>query len=405
LAAFRADRRVSRVLVTGLGVVANAGDALDAFWAHLLRGENLFSPLAAAPDAGLIVGALPDETWADDLPLKSTVACDRTAMLAVAAAKRALADAGLSKPFAAPERVAVVVGCGAGGATSLEEGYTRLLVEDKRPSPFTVVRTMPSATASWVSVAFGAQGPGFVTASACASSSHAIAAAAALIRGGLADVALAGGAEACLTRGAMFAWESMKLLSRTALRPYAAGRDGLVIGEGAGMIVLESEAHARTRGNGSDIALLGAGAGADAVDMVKPHADGMIRAMRAALNDAGLAPQDIGYINGHGVGTRANDQIEMLAVAELFGANGPPLSSIKAVTGHTLGASGALNAVTSVLALRHRTAPPNGSFDAPEPDCAADLIVGEPRAIERDAVISNAFAFGGFNASLVFAKV
>lgn len=391
--------------MTGLGVISNVGVALDEFWDALVAPEGHFSTPRRAPGLSMRVGAVEDETHLQGLPVRSLAAMDRSGGFAVAAAGRALAAAGLQVPLEDAERVAVVIGNAAGGQETIEEQYRRFLVEGKKFQPFSIVRTMVSSTASQVSMAFGAKGPCFVTSGACASSTHAIGIAASLIRSGVADVAIAGGSEACLTEGTLLAWEAMKIVSRSRCRPFSRNRDGLVVAEGAGALVLESEDHARSRGAGLEIELAGFGASADAGDLLQPSADGMGRAILAALRDADLASGDVDYVNAHGTGTRSNDITETEAMTRIFGRDArPPVSSTKAVTGHALGAAGAIEAVATVLAMRRQVAPPTANYDEPDPECDLDCIPNSARPMRIDAALSNSFGFGGLNATLAFRR-
>lgn len=394
---------MSAVVVSGLGVAAPCGLTVADFWSSLVAGRPVFTPARALPESGVIAAEIPVAADFSDLPIPMPGACDRNALLAVAAARAAMADAGLAPGSVAPERVAVVIGNGGGGLTSLDTQYERLFVENKRPHPFSVVRAMGSSAASWVSIAFGAQGPCFVVASACASGTQAIGVAAQLVRAGIVDVAITGGTEAPLSRGTLMAWNAMKIMSRTGCRPFSRDRDGLVVAEGAGIVILEREAHARARGRRPQVAVASLGAGADAGDIVAPSADGMARAMRAALAEADLAPADIAYVNAHGTGTRANDLTEVQALRSVFGSAPPPVSSTKAVTGHALGGAGGLEAVATVLAMTHALAPPTAGLT--DPDLDIDAIPVEARPMPIPAAISNSFAFGGLNASLVLRQI
>jgi nodulation protein E len=395
-----------RVVVSGLGVVSSAGTSVEAFWANLVAGTGAFTEAASSPGTGIRVGAVIGDDHARDLPLPSLAPLDRSGVFAVAAAGQALADAGLTTPFARPERVAVILGCGGGGLSSMDEQFRRLYAEKKRAHPLAVARAMASGAASWTSIAFGARGPCFVTSSACASSAHAIGTAAALIRAGVVDVAVTGGTEAPLDHGTLTAWDAMKVMSRTVCRPFSQGRDGLMISEGAGIIVLEAEAHARARGRADDIELAGWAAGADARDLFAPSPDGMAAAMRDALAVAGIEPQAIDWINAHGTATRANDIAEVEALRAVFGADAcPPTTSTKGVHGHALGASGGLEAVATVLAMRNNLAPPTAGFLEADPECPIDCIPGAARPMRIDAALSNSFAFGGLNASLAFRRL
>ncbi|GJE19365.1 beta-ketoacyl-[acyl-carrier-protein] synthase family protein [Methylobacterium marchantiae] len=397
---------MSNVVVSGIGVTCPSGLDLETYWASLTAGRPCFTPVRALPDSDIIAAEIDGSVDFSGLPISVPGACDRNAVLAVSAAGHALADAGLTLGSVAPERIAVILGNGGGGLMSLDTQYERLFAENKRPHPFSVVRAMGSSSASWVSIAYGAQGPCFVIASACASATHAIGVAAQLVRSGIVDVAITGGTEAPLSRGTLLAWNGMKIMSRTGCRPFSRDRDGLVVGEGAGILVLEREVHARARGCLPKVALAGFGSGADAGDIVAPTVDGMVRAMRAALADADLAASDIAYVNAHGTGTRANDLTEVRALREVFGAGTvPPVSSTKGTTGHALGAAGALEAVATVLAMTHSVAPPTAHLTDQDPELDIDAIPLQARSMPIRAAMSNSFAFGGLNASLILRQV
>lgn len=392
-----------RVVVSGIGVVAPVGQDLPTFWSGVSHGRASFTEARAMPGAGIKVGEIAGDVSFSDPRLESTAACDRSAVLALAATRSALVDAGLAGAFAEPERVAVVVGNGGGGLTSIEQQYDRLYRHGRKVHPFSVVRIMGSASASWLSLAFGAQGPCFVTSGACASATQAIGLAFQMVRSGLVDIAITGGTEAPLTEGTLLAWDAMRVMSRSLCRPFSKGRDGLMLAEGAGILVLEAESHALARGRPPRVAVAGFGLNADASDIVAPTADGMRRAMAGALRDADLAPGDVAYVNAHGTGTRSNDLTETAAMKDLFGLGRvPPISSSKGVLGHALGAAGGLEAAVTVLAMEHALAPPTANYTDPDPDCDLDVIPNVARAMPIGVAMSNSFAFGGLNASLVF---
>lgn len=378
---------------------------LDAgrFWSSLISARPTFREASGAPGSGVLVAEILDPEPFQHLGV-NLAACDRSALLAVGAAREALADAGFSGPFERPDRVAAIIGCGGGGIMSVEEQYARRSADPSaRPHPRTVSKVMVSSSASWVSMTTGARGPCFVTSSACASATHAIGVALQLLRAGVADVAIAGGTEAPLSLGCLNSWEAMKIMTSTACRPFARGRDGLMLGEGAGAIILETEAHARRRGAEAAIELAGYGATADAGSLLAPSVEGMTAAMRLAIEDGGLDAGEIAYVNAHGTGTAANDVAEAEALNALFGAGRvPPVSSIKGVTGHSLGAAGAIEAVATVLAMRRSVAPPTANFDAPDPRCDIDCVPNVAREMAIPAALSNSFAFGGLNAALAF---
>lgn len=393
------------VVVSGIGVVAPAGRTVEAFWDRLNAGENAFAPARSWPASRVaeMDAVLPTEA----LGIAYPASCDRHVVLAILAARAACADAGLAKGDVKPERIAVITGTGGAGLSSVEEQFERLFARNiPRAHPFTIVRAMASTSASWISIAYGATGPCFAVSSACASGTHAIGIATQLIRAGIVDVAITCGAEAPLNQGTLLAWESMKILSRTQCRPFSRNRDGLMLSEGAAALVLESHAHAVARGCRPDIEIAGYACSSDAHEIVAPSAAGMAQAMRGALADARLEPSGIDYVNAHGTGTRANDMTEYAALADVFGADRiPPTSSTKGITGHALGAAGALEAVATIEAMRRSCAPPTAHLDEPDPALPFDAIPNIPRAMPIAHALSNSFAFGGLNACLVFRRL
>ncbi|MBX9934334.1 MAG: beta-ketoacyl-[acyl-carrier-protein] synthase family protein [Methylobacterium sp.] len=397
---------MTTVVVSGIGVVAPNGLSVDPFWLSLIGPTPALGETSVLPGSGLTVAEISDTEIFRDLGVSIT-ACDRSALFALAATRQAMLDAGLPATLPNPERVAVIIGNGAGGQCTMDEQYVRLYGQNnKRLHPMTVARAMVSSSASWISIATGARGPCFVVSSACASSTHAIGLALQFLRGGLADIVITGGCEAPLSVGTIRAWESMRIMSRTACRPFAAGRDGLILSEGAGILVLETAEHAVRRGHRTAIEVAGFASNADAGDIVAPSAAGMAGAMRQAIADAGVRPEDVAYINAHGTGTTANDRTEAEAMKSVFGAlSCPPVSSTKGVTGHALGAAGALEAIATVLAMTRRVAPPTANFDAFDPSCDLDCIPNVARPLAMPVAMSNSFAFGGLNASLVFKAI
>lgn len=391
------------IVVTGIGVVAPNGTRVDAFWDGLLVPATTPAHPRSMPERGVVCAEIQDESWRERLPV-GEAALDRNAQLAVVAAGEALGMAGLDGTNAEPSRVAVVIGNGAGGQVSMDAQFARLYREGAlRAHPMTIAKSMVSSSASWVSMAYGLTGPSFVVASACASGTHAIGIAAGLLRAGLVDVAVAGGTEAPLAEGTIRAWSAMRILSPDVCRPFSRDRRGLILGEGSGMLVLEREAHARARGGAAIARFAGFASCSDAGDLFAPSAQGMARAMREALADGGLSASDIDYINAHGTGTAANDATETQALKAVFGASScPPVSSIKAVTGHGLGAAGGIEAVASVLALSRGALPPTANHAGADADCDLDYVPNTAREARPRAVLSNSFAFGGLNASLAF---
>lgn len=354
----------------------------------------------------MAVGA---RAWAYDpgdwFPADRIQLLDRISQFALLAARQAAADAGLGATHA--RSAAVVLGTGCGGKETEEETYAGLYRDGRaRVHPLTIPRGMPSAPVSQVSMDLGAHGPAFGVTSACASSSHAVAQVALLIRAGLAEVGLAGGTDAPFTHGMLKAWEALRVLSPDACRPFARDRNGLVLGEGAGVLVLESEAHASRRGACVYAELAGIGLSSDAFHITDPSPDGAAAAMKAALEDGGLIPEDIDYINAHGTGTRANDPNETRAIRQVFGVHSDRLavSSTKAAHGHALGAAGALELIATVLTLRDGWVPPTLNLVQPGEGCDLDYVPNQAvRRVVR-AALSNSFAFGGLNAVLALRR-
>ena len=393
-----------RVVVTGIGTVnALAGDVAGTFRAFR-EGRCGIGPLGFRDADRLTVrigaevrGWLPEDHFAsNELPL-----LDRVAQYALVAGAEAMAMSGLPSGLGA--RGGVILGTAAGGIQTWEDSYRAVFADGKnRVSPLVVPRLMHNAPASHLSIRHGLTGPVFAVSSACASANHAMGLAMQQIRSGVADVMLTGGAEAMLCFGGVKAWEGLRVLAPDACRPFSLGRKGMVIGDGAGVLVFEAEEHARARGARVLAEVAGFGMTADAGDIVAPSAEGAARAMRAALADAGMGAGEIGYINAHGTGTLANDRAETAAIRAIFGAALPAVSSTKAMHGHAIGATGALEALACVLALTEAVLPPTVGYLAPDPDCALDVVPNLARAASVSAVLSNAFAFGGLNAVLAF---
>ncbi|MBW7930521.1 MAG: beta-ketoacyl-[acyl-carrier-protein] synthase family protein [Gammaproteobacteria bacterium] len=396
------------VAITGMGAISAMGEGAGALWQALRAGTSGIRPLrhAYAEELRVRIAAQVPESFdpAAHFPERLLPMLDRTAQFALFAANEAIAQSGLEFADAAlAARCGVVVGTGVGGETTHDDQNRRLYAEQaRRLHPLTIVRIMANAPASLISMAHGLHGPAFVVSSACASTNHAIAQAVMMIRAGMADVMLAGGADACLSFGVLRAWEAMRVLAGDDCRPFSANRRGLVLAEGAGMFVLESLAHAQARGAAILGVVAGVGMSADAGDIVSPDVAGGVAAMRLALADAGFEPAAIDYINAHGTGTPTNDASETRAIHEVFGAHARRLaiSSTKSMHGHALGASGALELVAVLGAMRESLVPPTINLDAPDPECDLDYVPNQARPLPVAAALSNAFAFGGLNAVL-----
>ncbi|MBB6413895.1 nodulation protein E [Mesorhizobium sangaii] len=352
---------------------------------------------------GAEIKALPEH----DIDGRQLVSMDRFSLLAVLAAREAMRQAGLSSKEGNSYRFGATVGVGGCGWDVIEQTYRAMLLGGKRAALLTVPKAMPGAAAGQVSMNLGLRGPVFGVTSACSSANHAIASAVDQIRLGRADVMLAGGSEAPLIWGVLKAWEAIRVLSPDTCRPFSADRQGLSLGEGAGMAVLESYEHAMARGATILAEIAGAGLSADASDIVAPTVEGPEAAMRACLADAGLNPEDVDYLNAHGTGTKANDQTETAAIKRVFGDHAYRLSvsSTKSMHAHCLGASGALEMIACVMAIRESVVPPTANYREADPGCDLDVTPNVPRERKVRVALSNSFAFGGTNAVLAFRQV
>ncbi|WP_333816498.1 beta-ketoacyl-[acyl-carrier-protein] synthase family protein [Tabrizicola sp.] len=395
-----------RVVITGIGTVNALAQDVPGTFQALREGRCGIGPLGFrdAERLTIRIGAeLRDWRPEERFPAKDLPLYDRVTQYALVAGAEAVAMAGL--PEGLGPCGGVILGTAAGGIQTWEDSYRAVFAEGKnRVSPLVVPRLMPNAPASHLSIRHGLTGPVLAVSSACASANHAMGLALQQIRAGAADVMLTGGAEAMLCFGGVKAWEGLRVLAPDACRPFSLGRKGMVIGDGAGVLVFEAEDHARARGATVLAEVAGFGMTADAGDIVAPNVAGAVRAMEAALRDAGLSPQEVGYINAHGTGTLANDRAESAAVLQVFGAAAPPVSSTKAMHGHAIGATGALEAIACVQALRAGLLPPTLGFEAADPDCPLDIVPLKARPARVEAVLSNAFAFGGLNAVLAFRR-
>jgi 3-oxoacyl-[acyl-carrier-protein] synthase II len=404
-----------RVVITGMGVKTPAGNDLDTFWSTLLAAESqadtwtLIDPDGVPVKFGCEVKDFDPTAY---LNVKEARRQDRVAQLGFAAAADAAKQAG--EIGADPARCAVVCGTGVGGLITLESQVTLYAEKGaERVSPFLVPMMMTNATAGLISIQFGWTGPSLCVTTACAAGANAIGEAGRLIREGSADVVLAGGVETSITPTAISAFARMGALSgrnddpKHASRPFDRDRDGFVMGEGAAFLVLEEHDRADARSATILGELLGYGRNCDAhhITAPSPGGAGAVACMSLALEDAGLAPSAVNHVNAHGTSTPLNDAAESEAVSKVFGGSTPPITSIKGVTGHTIGAAGAVEAVASLLALRNKLVPPVANFENPDPDITADVVHGSPREIGDGVALSNSFGFGGHNASLVLGLV
>jgi len=402
---------MKRVAVTGIGVVSPVGSDLENYWDALVEGRSGIGPLTSIPTDRLsinIAAQVKNYVPEENFDAKAIPRLDRFAQFAVIAARKAVADAGLDISEELAETAATIVGTGVGGQNTLDDAYYRLYAQNApKLHPFTIPRLMVNAGASQISMDLGLQGPTFSVASACASGAHAIGLAFEMVRSGRAPVALAGGAEACITVGTLKGWEALRALSSDTCRPFSRTRSGLVLGEGAAILVLEPMDSAMARGARIYAEVRGFGMTADATDIIVPNAGGSGRAMRAALKDAGANTDGIDYINAHGTGTMLNDTTETQAIRAVFASHADRLavSSSKAVLGHGLGAAGALEAAATVLAIQRRVFPPTANYEEPDSTCDLDVVPNTARDGRIRCAISNSFAFGGLNAVLAFGEV
>ena len=400
-----------RVVVTGCGVVSAIGHTLPSFWSNLVQGVSGIAEATVLPTSQLtqkVVAEVKDfkpQTYFDEWAIASL---DRVSQFAVMAAREALQHSGLVFYDGLSERTATIIGTGVGGQNTQDDNYKRLYRDGaKRLHPLTIPRLMVNAPVSQVSMHCGLRGPAFAVASACASATHAVGLAFHLVRSGAVTCAVSGGADACLTLGTMKGWEAMRVLAPDTCRPFSRERKGLVIGEGAAVVVLESLDHARKRSAEILGEIIGFGMSSDAYDLTSPNVSGMVRAIEGALVDAGLSPEDIQYINAHGTGTVTNDAVETQAIKHAFGPHAARLaiSSNKSMLGHALGAAGALELVATLMSIRHAVVTPTINYLGPDPSCDLDCVPNEARSLRLEAALSNSFAFGGLNAVLAVKRV
>lgn len=395
-----------RVVVTGIGVVSPVGKTTRDFWAAITAGRCGIAPIEQIKKEGLtvkIAAEVKDHDPTVHFEKTQLALLDRFAQFALIAAREAVADSGVEFNRALSERTATVIGSGVGGQNTVDDNYWRIYGESaKRLHPFTIPRLMLNSAASHITMDLGLRGPAFAVASACSSATHAIGQAFQMVRSGQVEIAVTGGTESCITFGTMRGWEALRVMAPDTCRPFSRDRLGMVLGEGAAVFVLEPLERARARGAEIYAELASFGMSADASDIVEPSADGAARAIRAALADGGLAPEDIDHVNAHGTGTQANDATETRALHDVFGDHAKRLavSSTKSMHGHALGAAGAIEMVATVLAVRDGKVPPTINFTKPDPACDLDYVPNEGRALEIRAAICNSFAFGGLNAVL-----
>jgi nodulation protein E len=400
------------VVVTGLGAVTSIGTTVPEFWAGMKEGRSGVSALGGFPleDLKILIAAqIKDFNHKERLKHfkrdKLILHADRYSWFAAAAADEAVKQSGIEMPGQNPYRTACIIGSGAGGLVTFETAYRDLFIHNKRAThPLTLLRIIGSSASAHVGIEYGIKGPTFATCSACSTAAHAIALACDYIRNNVVDVAIAGASESVINFGTMRAWQAMHVLSPEGCFPFAKKRNGTVLGEGAGLLVLESYEHAKARGATILAELVGHGMTSDSKDMVNPDIEGPREAMRLALQDAKLAPEAINYLNAHGTATAINDLNETNAIKEVFGPHAYKLavSSTKSMHGHPLGAGGGIEAVACVKAIGEGWVPPTIGLDEPGDGCDLDYVPNKGRDMQVNYAMSNSFAFGGLNAVLVF---
>jgi len=405
---------VRRVVVTGLGAISPTGNTLDDIFANLMAGKSSISPVTIDGPRGTysnIAGAVAFDPVHYFSPQKIST-LDRTTQLALAAASAAIADSNIHFSSEARFQAGVYIGTGVGAANTWEQSYVQLLDRDpNRLRPLTILTVMTNAPASHIAMEYGLEGPNLTFTCACASSAVAIGEAYRQIKHGYTDTMIAGGTEAMLTFGLFKAWDAMRVLAlideedpSASCRPFSKNRSGLVLGEGASVVVLEERERAVARGAKIYGELVGYGSSNDASHITKPSVEGQARAMTLALADAGISPDEIGYINAHGTATSLNDVTETLAIKHVFGerATAIPISATKSMHGHLLGAAGALEFLITMLALQRGAIPPTAHLDQPDPACDLDYVANQGRQGQNIRyAMSNSFAFGGTNAVLI----
>ena len=402
------------VVVTGMGLVTPIGVTVETFWSSLLEGRCGIGPVEGVEGEhlGLSVAAqikdydprTPLKAWQRD---KTILHSDRYSWLAAAAADQAIKQSTLELPLSNPYRAVCIIGSAAGGQMSGERGARDRFVDNKRAvHPMFLVRTIASSAAAHVGIEYGVKGPTYAINSAGASAAHSISIGRDYIRRGQADIAIVGGADSLITYGAMLAAQALGLLSREGCYPFSANRSGTVLAEGAGILVLEAERHAKARGAKILAEICGTGLSSNASDMVTPNVAGMKDAIQTALRDAHLMPSDIDYLNAHGSATRSNDRAETLAIKEAFEEHAytMAISSTKSMHGHGMGAAAAVEAIACIKALETGHIPPTIGLYERDPECDLDYVANLKRVQDLQYVMSNSFALGGFNASLIIGR-
>ena len=395
-----------RVAITGVGAISALGRNASEFAEALRQGRCGIGPIESTDRSqlrfqnGAEVKGYSHQPYFED---RHADFMDRFAQFAVIAAREAVENSGVVWTPELKENAAIITGSCVGGQSTEDIGFQEIYWHRRnRVHPLTIPKTMANAGASHISIEFGITGPSYTISTACSSAGHAIGQAFSMVRTGATELAITGGSEAPFSFGILKAWEAMRVVSPETCRPFSKDRRGMILGEGAAMLVLEPWEAARARGARIHAEIVGFGMSSDACHITQPSSEGAARAMRAALRDAGLAPEQIGYINAHGTATPANDPTETAAIRAVFGAhaNGLPISSTKSMHGHALGAAAALECLAAAIALRDGVLPPTANFTEPDPECDLDAIPNLARTQQVEYALSNSFAFGGLNAVL-----
>jgi nodulation protein E len=402
---------LSRVVITGAGTINSLGHNVATTLQAMRDGNCGIGPLDVRDIDRLSVqiGAQVKE-YNPDQAFNRQQLClyDRFTQFTLLAAKEAILQSGLEFTGLLAAKSGVVLGTAGGGVSTWDDNYRSVYEEGKnRVHPFVIPKLMNNAAASHVSVAYNLKGPSFTVSTACASSNHAMAQAFQMVRSGIAPVMVTGGSEAMLCFGGIKAWEGLRVMSHDACRPFSANRNGMVQGEGAGIFIFEDYEQAKARGAEILAEIIGFAMSSDAADIVMPSQHGAARAIEGALQNSGLNPEDVGYINAHGTGTAANDKTECAAVADVFGAHADKLmiSSTKSMHGHLIGATGAVELLACIMAVRDGVIAPTIGYQEPDPECALDVVPNQAREAAVTVALSNAFAFGGMNAVLALRAV
>jgi nodulation protein E len=400
-----------RVVITGLGIVSALGNSVDEVWDNVIHCRSGIGPLDhsvySLPIKINSVAEVKNFDPTQHFEKKDLDMLDRFAQFALFSAKQAVRQAGIEFTPELGARTAVITGTSIGGEATHDRALSDLYLERKgRAHPFTIPMIMPNAGASQVSMAYGLTGPAYTISTACASSNHALGNAFWLVRNGIVDVALAGGSETPVTYGYLKAWEAIRVVASDTCRPFSKNRQGMILGEGGAMMVIETLENAKARGAKILAEITGFGMTSDASHITKPSQTGAEHAMINALKDAGLQPSDIDYINAHGTGTMVNDSMEIAAIKNVFGDHARELSvsSTKSLHGHALGGTSALEAVITTMAVLNDTLPPTANFEEHDPECDLDIVPNAARPKQIRHALSNSFAFGGLNAVVVFSK-